>query len=220
MPLPLEKCRLYTFIDTAYLGSRAADDVARELCDGGSDIIQLRAKGASSDEIVRLAELVLPILQRDGVSLVINDHWDIACKVGADYCHFGQEDFFDAGLRHSKDLRSPEFSKNLPQLGLSTHAPEQARRSLAAEPAYIAIGPVYATPTKPSAKAVTLEYVRWAKENVSLPWFAIGGINLENVNDVLASGATRICVVSAILKSARPAEACRQFRNILESQTA
>ena len=84
---------------------------------------------------------------------------------------------------------------------MSTHSPEQAKRALAAGPDYIAIGPVYSTGTKPKAKPVTLEYVRWAAANVNIPWFAIGGINLGNLDDVLAAGARRICVVSAILNA-------------------
>jgi thiamine-phosphate pyrophosphorylase len=98
---------------------------------------------------------------------------------------------------------------------LSTHAPEQAKRALAAGPDYIAIGPVFATGTKPSAKPVTLEYVRWATKNVTIPWFAIGGINLENLGDVLAAGAERVCVVSAILNAPDVAKACAKFRGRL-----
>jgi thiamine-phosphate pyrophosphorylase len=84
-------------------------------------------------------------------------------------------------------------------------------RALAAKPAYIAIGPVYATGTKPGAKPVTLEYVRWAAENVKIPWFAIGGISLDNVDDVLRAGARRICVVSAILSAPDIRRACQAF---------
>ena len=86
---------------------------------------------------------------------------------------------------------------------------------MAAEPGYIAIGPVYATGTKPTAKPVTLEYVRWAAANVGIPWFAIGGINLKNLEEVLAAGATRICVVSAILNAPDIAAASRQFKERL-----
>jgi thiamine-phosphate pyrophosphorylase len=98
---------------------------------------------------------------------------------------------------------------------LSTHSPEQAKRALAAGPDYVAIGPVYATGTKPTATPVTLEYVRWAATNVPLPWFAIGGINLENLGDVLAAGARRVCVVSAILNAPDVAGACAKFRRRL-----
>jgi len=75
------------------------------------------------------------------------------------------------------------------QIGLSTHAPDQAQRALAAKPDYIAIGPVYATRTKPTAKPVTLDYVRWAAINVDIPWFAIGGITLDNLDEVWEAGA-------------------------------
>ena len=101
------------------------------------------------------------------------------------------------------------------RIGLSTHSPKQAKRALAAGPDYIAIGPVYATGTKPTAKPVTLEYVRWAAVNVNIPWFAIGGINLGNLGDVLAAGAKRVCVVSAILNAPDVAKACAEFRHRL-----
>jgi thiamine-phosphate pyrophosphorylase len=85
------------------------------------------------------------------------------------------------------------------------------------EPDYIAIGPVYATGTKPTARPVTLEYVRWAAAHVMIPWFAIGGINLDNLDEVMAAGARRICVVSAILNASDITQACQAFRNRLTS---
>jgi thiamine-phosphate pyrophosphorylase len=102
-----------------------------------------------------------------------------------------------------------------PAIGLSTHAPEQAWKALAAAPAYIAIGPVYATGTKPGAKAVTLDYVRWAASHVTIPWFAIGGIHLGNVDQVIAAGAKAVCAVSAILDSPDIAGTCREFKRRL-----
>jgi thiamine-phosphate pyrophosphorylase len=208
---PLADCKLYTFVDTAYLHGRAPEAVARELCDGGSDLIQLRAKNASADEIRALAERIQPITRNAGVGLVINDHLDIARAVGAEFCHLGQEDFFDAGHRHVSELGAPPGLR----IGLSTHAPEQAQRALAAGAGYVAIGPVYATGTKPGAKPVTLDYVRWAAANATVPWFAIGGINLQTLAAVLAAGTTRVCVVSAILNAPDVAQACAEFRRRL-----
>src|SRR6185503_5496369 len=145
----LADCRLYTFVDTAYLQGRAPEEVARQLCDGGSDLIQLRAKNSTPDEIRRMAAAILPVNRRAGVGLVINDHPDIARETGADLSHLGQEDFFEA--RHgTHDSLKPQISNF--KLGLSTHSPDQAKRALAANPAYIAIGPVFATGTKPSAR--------------------------------------------------------------------
>ena len=210
---PLSECRLYSFVDTAYLNGRDAAQVARQLCDGGSDIIQLRAKNSSPDEISRMAETILPTTQSAGVPLVINDFPEIAHRLGAAFCHLGQEDFFDAGHTHVSQFRT---QKPAIGIGLSTHAPAQAERALAANPDYIAIGPIYATGTKPTAKPVTLEYVRWAAANVPIPWFAIGGITLETLDDVMAAGAKRICVVSAILNAPEIAKACREFRRRLD----
>jgi thiamine-phosphate pyrophosphorylase len=209
----LADCKLYAFVDTAYLNGRAPAMLAQQLCDGGADLIQVRAKQSSLADVRQLAEAILPITRRANVGLVINDHPALAREVGAELCHLGQEDFFGAGHAHVSGLgtRHPELG-----IGLSTHSAEQAQRALAAGADYIAIGPVYPTGTKPTAKAVTLEYVRWAAANVAAPWFAIGGINLQNLEAVLAAGARRICVVSAILNAADVAKACRAFRERLE----
>jgi thiamine-phosphate pyrophosphorylase len=211
---PIRDCSLYTFVDTAYLRGRRPEEIARQLCDGGSDLIQLRAKNSTREEILRLAETVQPVTSKAGIGLVINDHPELACQLGAFGCHLGQEDFFDAGYTTSTQVAGvpPEF-----KLGLSTHEPDQARRALDAKPDYIAIGPVYATGTKPTARPVTLDYVRWAAANVTIPWFAIGGIDFERLGDVLAAGATRICVVSAILNAPNVARACQTFKERLVS---
>ncbi len=210
---PLADCKLYTFVDTAYLHGRAPELVAQLLCDGGSDLIQLRAKNSSPDEIRRLAEKILPVTRRANVGLVVNDHLEIAREIGADICHLGQEDFFDAGHTHVSELKI-ENSKL--KIGLSTHAAAQARRAVDAGADYVAIGPVFATGTKPTAKPVTLEYVRWAAANVTVPWFAIGGINLQTLPEVLAAGARRICVVSAILNAPDVVKTCAEFRRRLD----
>ena len=202
----LADCRLYTFIDTAYLQGREPEILARQLCDGGSDLIQLRAKKSSSDEVRRMAEKILPITKRSNVGLVINDYPDIAGDLGAELCHVGQEDFEELKFQTSNFKIS---------FGLSTHSPAQALAALKTNAAYIAVGPVFATGTKPTAKPVTLEYVRWAAANVTVPWFAIGGINLKNLDEVIAAGAKRICVVSAILNAPDVARACREFRERL-----
>ena len=208
----LGDCKLYAFVDTAYLHGRAPELVARQLCDGGADLIQLRAKTSTPEEIRRMAQAILPITRRANVGLVINDHLSIAREVGAEFCHLGQEDFFDAGCTHVSALRTPHSAL---RVGLSSHAPAQAQRAMAAGADYIAIGPVFATGTKPTAQPVTLEFVRWAAANASLPWFAIGGITPANLDEVLAAGARRICVVSAILNAGDVAKTCAEFKRRL-----
>jgi thiamine-phosphate pyrophosphorylase len=210
---PLAECKLYTFVDTAYLHGRTPEIVAQQLCDGGSDLIQLRAKNSSPDEIRAMAAKILPITRRANVGLVINDHLDIAREIGAEFCHLGQEDFFDAGYKHVDELK---IKNEELKIGLSTHAPAQAQRAMDADADYVAIGPVFATGTKPGAKPVTLEYVRWAATHATVPWFAIGGINLQTIDEVLAAGAKRVCVVSAILNAPDVAKACAEFRSRLD----
>jgi thiamine-phosphate pyrophosphorylase len=206
----LDESQLYTFIDTAFLRGRNPAEVARQLCDGGSDLIQLRAKKESMEEVAIMAKEIIPVTRAAGVPLVINDHIRLARDLGAEFLHLGQEDFFEAGFTHRSQLSTLSS-----QLGLSSHAPDQALRAVAAGADYVAIGPVYATGTKPGREPVTLDYVRWAASAVTIPWFAIGGITLQNLDEVLGAGARRVCVVSAILNALDVAASCREFKRRL-----
>jgi thiamine-phosphate pyrophosphorylase len=234
---PLSECRLYTFLDLGYIAEADLRRVAEQLCAGSSDLIQLRAKGRSPDAVLRMACEILPVTRAANVGLVINDLPFAAQTVGAEFYHLGQEDYFGAttsvpALRGDVSMcmapnpepktleaapdpaahaRSGSLPYARPEFGLSSHAPEEAIRAVSAGAAYVAIGPVFATPTKPGRPAVTLDYVRWAAANIRIPWFAIGGITLGNLPDVIAAGARRICVVSAILRAPDIARACGQF---------
>jgi thiamine-phosphate pyrophosphorylase len=211
----LSDCRLYAFVDAAYLDDRSPASVAESLCLGGADIIQWRAKDWPRERVLQTARELVSITQLHKVRLVVNDHLDIARDAVAGFCHLGQEDFFGAGRRHVAELATGGI-----QIGLSSHSPEQARQAIRAGASYIAVGPINRTPTKPSAAPTTLDYVRWAAANVEIPWFAIGGITLENLSQVLDAGARRICVVSAILRAPDVREACRQFRERIDAVPA
>ena len=163
----------------------------------------------------RLAEAILPVTRQADIGLVINDHPALARELGAEFCHLGQEDFFGAGRTHVEQVATAMKSEASFGIGLSTAAPQQAVRAVAAGADYLGVGPVFPTGTKPTAKPVTLEYVRWVAANIRVPWFAIGGINLDNVDEVVRAGARRICVVSAILNADDLAAACRQFKDRL-----
>ncbi len=229
---PLADCRLYAFVDTAFLRGRPPEDIARRLCAGGADLIQLRAKGLPAAEVQRLAGRILPVTRSAGVGLMINDHPALALAVGALGCHLGQEDFAATGCANVRELfatgspvspqrsaagHQPSTSNREPLIGLSTHAPAEAQRAVAAGADYLGVGPVFATGTKPDARPVTPDYVRWAAANVTIPWFAIGGINLDTLDAVLTAGARRVCVVSAILSAPDIAGTCRQFKERLLS---
>ena len=123
---PLADCLLYAFVDSAYLDGRDPEVLCRQLCDGGADLVQLRAKDWPEEEVTRLAKRLAPIAADAGVRLVINDHPGIAAEVSASTAHLGQEDFFDVGHRHIDEVKPVGA---VLELGLSTHAPEQARRA-------------------------------------------------------------------------------------------
>ena len=214
---PLEECVLYTFIDDAYLHGRSVENLATALCEGGSDIIQIRAKSQPETVVEDWVGRIKPITDKYGVSLVVNDHPSVAERHRAAFCHLGQEDFFDAGGTSAASVFSNPTAGT--RMGLSTHAPDQAARAVQAGAAYLGVGPVFATGTKPGAKPVTLDYVRWASTHVCIPWFAIGGVNQANLKEVLEAGASRVCVVSAILNAQDVSGACQEFKRQLTSKT-
>ena len=137
----------------------------------------------------------------------LNDRPDLAALVGADGVHLGQGDLTPKQARRF-------FSG---WIGRSSHAPHEAEAVLEEEVAYVACGPVFPTPTKPGRPAAGLEYIAWAAENLGdLPWFAIGGINLTNLAEVLQAGARRVVVVRAIQEAPDPEAAARALRQELE----
>ena len=187
-----------------YLVTGARPDLAAFLeaaVRGGVDIVQLREKDVSDANLLRVLEEARAVTRRLGVPLVVNDRPDLAVLVGADYVHVGQDDL---PLRAVGRFGIPA--------GLSTHSPEELER---AEADYVAVGPVFATPTKPGRPAVGLELVRHAAERAPAPWFAIGGIDRTNVAEVVAAGARRIAVVRAIGDADDPEAASRELRAVL-----
>ena len=184
---------------------------------GGVDIIQLRDKTLEAAEELELLEVLHAAAQRHGRLWAVNDRADIASLSGAPVFHIGQKDI-------SLDAARGFLGKDA-VIGLSTHSPKQVDAAIAAAPSrkgldYFCVGPVWATPTKPGRAAVGLDLVRYAAEAIGradaegigkvdgfIPWFAIGGIDLSNVEQVVEAGARRIVVVRAITDAADPAHA-------------
>lgn len=168
---------------------------------GGVDLVQLREKELPDGALLRALKEARAVTGRLGVPLVVNDRPDLAVLVGADFVHVGQDDLPLQAVRRF----------GIPS-GLSTHSREEVER---AEADYIAVGPVFATPTKPGRPAVGLELVRHAAVHAPAPWFAIGGIDRTNVAEVVAAGARRIAVVRAIGDADDPEPAARELRGAL-----
>lgn len=205
---PIAGCRLYGFLDAAYLGHRDPVEVARQLILGGVDIIQLRAKGWCDNAIAAVARRVLPITRAAAVPLIINDNVEVARKVGADGVHLGQEDLQTTPITR---VRARLGTKAV--VGISTHSLAQAKAAERLSPTYIGVGPIFATGTKPAAKPIGLATLNNITGLVPLPAFAIGGITLENVEEVVNNGARRIAVVSAILCAPDVTAAAKEFKD-------
>jgi thiamine-phosphate pyrophosphorylase len=206
-PARLAQARLY-FVT----GAGTGEHVLREALAGGVDVLQLREKNATDDEILAAAAAFRALCSEHGAIFVLNDRPDLALAAGADGVHVGQEDEPVAVVRErvGSDL----------VIGLSTHSDEQLAAGLETDADYVCVGPVYATPTKPDYPAVGLDLVRRAAETVTRPWFAIGGIDGTNVSEVAAAGAPRVVVVRAIRDAPDARAAAAGLRAAVEEAPA
>ncbi len=203
----LKNCRLYAILDTEYVAPDRLLDMARAIIRGGADIIQLRAKKQSDEEILRMAPTIRDTAAAAGVPLIINDRPQVAGQLDAAGVHVGQDDMTVREARHLLVKKG--------YVGKSTHSAEQIEAALAEKPDYIAVGPIHATPTKPDYPPVGIKLIQYAADQVSIPFFCIGGINLENVDEILAAGAKRIVVVSGILLAKDPERYTKQLKQKL-----
>jgi thiamine-phosphate pyrophosphorylase len=200
----LADARLYLCTDAR----RAHGDLPRFLdavLGAGVDIVQLREKGLEAREELCLLEVFADACRRHGRLLAVNDRADVALAAGADVLHLGQDDL---PVPVARQILGPG-----PLIGRSSHSPAQAGEA-AAEPGvdYFCAGPVWATPTKPGRPAAGLGLLAHvALLEPARPWFAIGGISLGRLDEVLAAGATRVVVVRAITEADDPGAAARAF---------
>jgi thiamine-phosphate pyrophosphorylase len=200
--------KFYAILDAAYLAGENFPSMCRAVLAGGADIVQIRAKNASDAEYVKLLESVLPQFEGNDIPLIVNDRLQIAEKYPRCGLHVGQDDVSPVVAR--------EKLGESRVIGLSTHSVEQARAALklADVISYFCVGPVFATRTKPDYTPVGLNLVRdgYTMNADLLPLFCIGGINRENVREVVAAGARCIVVVSDVLQAADPESAVRELR--------
>lgn len=204
----LAKARFYAILDLAYLGSLDPVRVVREMTAGGVDLIQLRGKKASQKELAELAEKISAPIADGNALFILNDYPTLAAEIGCDGVHIGQDDGNVSWA--CCQLASDQI------VGKSTHSLQQAIDTAADEPDYIAIGPIFATPTKPDYVPVGLELIGQVKTVVKLPQFCIGGVNLDTLPQVLAAGATRVVMVSAILQSGDISGYCKKVCELLQ----
>ncbi len=194
----LREARLYLICDDR------PDQFLERALRGGVDIVQLRVKRGTDEAVLSAARRLAAICARHGALFVVNDRPDLAAQAGADGVHVGQD---DVPVAQARATVGPDRL-----VGLSTHSPAQIDAAAGAD--YIGVGPVHATPTKPGRPAVGLELVRYAAEHARVPWFAIGGIDRDNVEEVRAAGAERIAVVRALTEADDPVRAAAELSEV------
>jgi thiamine-phosphate pyrophosphorylase len=203
----LRDARLYGIIDLGYVDESNAVRAAEAMINGGVDLIQLRGKKQSVDELVDLAEKLHELTSRFSTPLIVNDHAEIARRVSVEGVHVGQDD-------DSIELARRKAGRAV-VVGKSTHGLEQAHAAQREGADYIGFGPIFATPTKPDYEPIGLKDIKQAHLDVNLPIFCIGGIKIDNLRDVVASGAHRVAIVSGLLKAPDIAAYAREAKRLL-----
>jgi thiamine-phosphate pyrophosphorylase len=205
--MQLSLCYLYGIVDLGYVTPDKVGTVTGQLLKGGVDLLQLRAKEHPKAEIVKYAEVMLPLTRAAGVSLILNDYPDLLREVDAEGCHVGQEDF---GIAKARDLAGRDCL-----VGKSTHTLAQAQAAEREGADYIGFGPLFPTGTKPTANPVGLTEIRALHEQVKLPIYCIGGVKLENLKEIMNAGAKRVCIVSDLLLASDVANRAAEVKTAL-----
>jgi thiamine-phosphate pyrophosphorylase len=198
--LRLREARVYLILE-----GRPPANVLEAALRGGVDVVQLRDKDLSDDELVRAAEPFRRACAAHEALFVLNDRPELVAATGADGVHVGQSDASVA------DARAAIGDDRI--VGLSVEVEAQLDAIEGAD--YLGVGTVFATPTKTNSVAGGLELVRAAAARVTIPWFAIGGVDLGNVAEVVAAGAPGVAVVRAIRDADDPEAAARALRAAL-----
>lgn len=196
--------KLYAITGEEFHPNRSLKEVMEEAILGGVDIIQLRDKFSTKREVLQKARMLRELTKKYDVTFIVNDHIDVALSVDADGIHIGQDDL---PLVEARKIVGPNKI-----IGVSTHKIEEAREAERNGADYIGVGPVFPTKSKVDVvDPVTTEYVRQVANEIKIPFVAIGGIKLHNVDQVLAAGATRICAISEIVGSSDIKRTCELF---------
>ncbi|MDD1696241.1 MAG: thiamine phosphate synthase [Methanoregula sp.] len=188
------KFDLYVITDEAIAGGMSHAEIAQRAIAGGADVIQLRDKVCGCRELIRIGRTLREITKKSGTLFIINDRLDVALACGADGVHLGKDDTC-AGV--ARQLAPPGFI-----IGISVGTVAEAVRAEHDGADYIALSPVFSTASKYNAgPGHGLDVLRNIRRKVSLPLIAIGGINRENVREVIAAGADGVAVISGVVGS-------------------
>jgi thiamine-phosphate pyrophosphorylase len=202
----LRTARLYFVCDAQPRGEEP-EALLRSALSGGVDIVQLREKELGRDAIERSARTFRRLCDTYSALFIVNDDPHLAIACDADGVHVGQD---DASVEEAREALGPDAI-----VGHSTHSEEQIAAAAEQPVDYISVGPVWETPTKEGRPAVGLSLVEHAAKSAARPFFAIGGIDPSNAEEVVRAGARRLGVVRAIRDAGDPAAAAESLRRAL-----
>ncbi len=186
------------------------DEFLPRVLEAGVDIVQLRDKGLEARPLLALAAVARRRTLEFGALFFVNDRVDLAIAAEADGVHVGQQDLSPAEAR--RQMGSGAL------IGLSTHTEPEILAAASSEADYIAVGPVYTTPTKPGRPAVGTDLCRFAAGHAAQPFFAIGGIDTVTLSGVLEAGVVRVAVVRALTEAQDPAAVARRMSKALRGR--
>ena len=199
---------LYVITDETIAGGRSHAEIAQQAALGGTNVIQLRDKTCSPLELLRAARDLRTITRKSGTLFIVNDRLDVAMLSGADGVHFGQDDM---RVSTARQIAPPGFI-----IGVSVGTVEEAVRAGREGADYLALSPTFSTASKDDAgPGHGLERLREIRRAVSIPVVAIGGINRQNVRDVIAAGADGIAVISAVVACPDIMAAARELKDLV-----
>ena len=202
--IPRQACRLCVITDPALGRGLSHVDLAQRAIEGGASMIQLRDTSADPRQLLPQAREIATLCRERAVPFIVNDRLDLALAAGADGVHLGQDDLPPKVARAV--LGSEKF------LGVSTHSLDQAIQATEDGADYLGIGPIFATSTKATGyEPLGCAMIRQLRARIDLPLIAIGGITLDNVGEVIRTGAAGVAVISAVVGADDIVAAARAF---------
>ena len=199
--------KLYVITESSISKGRTNEDVVKEAIKGGAEIIQLREKQWDKNKIREEAIKLLRICRKNNVIFIVNDYVDIALEIGADGVHLGQSDMPVSEAR--------KICGNKLIIGLSTHSIEQAVKADKEDVDYITIGPIFRTRAKDYTVGTGI--IKEIANKINKPLIAIGGINKNNIDDVLSQGAKSVAVISAVVAADNISVAARELADRIKN---
>ena len=200
----LEKSVLYVILDKEILGNKSVSGFAGKIKSSGVSIIQLRDKISARGAILKEAQNLRKTLAKDKIIFLVNDYLEIAKIAASGGIHLGQ---YDTSVKTAREILGKSKI-----IGISCHSLKQALNAQKSGADYISLGPVFPTPLKSKTKTMGLSSLEKIAKKVKLPCFAIGGINENNLKEVLRAGIKRVVVCRAACKSPHPE---RTIKNLI-----